>query len=193
MINDKYVDLLKDEYKQSYLLYKKGSLKLEAWSSHQPLLIHVLNTIKSGDVLEFGTGYNSTPIMHIICAFQQRKLLSIETNKKWVEKSLKWRNINHVIELVSSKEILKHSLFRHKFSIAFIDGAPAEVRQPFLEKVQADYLIVHDTECIVRGIKNVYGYDFSMFKHVYHFKKDSTMSTLLSNLDKIDKDLLTIF
>jgi hypothetical protein len=193
MINNRYVDVLKDEYKKSYVLYEKGSLKLEAWSSHQPLLIHVLNTIKSGDVLEFGTGFHSTPIMHIICAFQQRKLMSIETDEKWIEKSLKWRSPNHSLELVSPKELLHHSLFTHRFSIAFIDGAPAEIRQPFLEKIQADYLIVHDTECVVRGIKNEYNYDFSMFKHVLHFTKDSTMTTLLSNLDEIDIDLLTIF
>jgi hypothetical protein len=193
MINNKYVDLLKDEHKKSYLLYEKGSLKLEAWSSHQPVLIHVLNTIKSGDVLEFGIGDSSTPLIHIISAFQQRKVLSIETDKKWLKKLLKWKNINHVIELVSPKELLNHSLFKHKFSIAFIDGAPAEIRQPFLEKIQADYLIVHDTECVVQGIKNVYAYDFFMFKHVYHFKTNPPMTTLLSNLDVINMDLLTIF
>jgi hypothetical protein len=66
---------------------------------------------------------------------------------------------------------------------------------PFIEKIKdnADYLIVHDTECVVDGIPNLYNYNFSMFKHVHHFTNHGPATSLLSNMDEINKDLLTIF
>jgi hypothetical protein len=65
-INDKYANLIADKYRQSYNLWMEGKDTI-AFSSHQPVLFHLLNTINKGKVLEFGMGYNSTPIFHIIC------------------------------------------------------------------------------------------------------------------------------
>jgi hypothetical protein len=195
MINDRYMDLLKDENKISYNLYKEGK-PLQSFNSHQPLLIHLLNTIKEGNVLEFGTGVNSTLLMSIICGMQNRKLLSIETSRKW-HRFGSYQGENHEV-LFIDKNVLSqwsHPLFKRKYSIAFIDGSPAELRQPFIEllKDSADYLIVHDSECVVQGVVNCYGYNFSMFKHIYHFKSVPPMTTLLSNMDEINKDILTVF
>jgi hypothetical protein len=43
--------------------------------------------------------------------------------------------------------------------------------------------------------EDIYHYDFSMFKHVHHFKFKNSypMTSLLSNLENINQDLLTIF
>ncbi len=191
-INDKYVNLIDKDFKQSYTNWINGKDTL-AFSSHQPLLIHVINTISEGPVLEFGTGYNSTMILHTITGFQDRTLLSIETDSDWYKKMKKVESEWHDMQLVNPRKLLNHPLFDTHFSVAFIDGAPAELRQPFLEKINADYLIVHDTECVVQGVTNVYAFDFSMFKHVYHLKTVPPMTTLLSNLDTIDENLLTIF
>jgi len=196
MINDRYIDLLKDKYKESYSWYKENKL-LPAFSSHQPVLIHLLNTIKEGKVLEFGMGYHSTPIMSLICGMQNRELLSIETNQEWYDLFLNYEGGIHKILFINEIELSKwdHKLFENKYSVAFIDGSPAELRQSFLEKIKntANYIIVHDTECIVQGIKNCYAYDFSMFKYVFHFKSNPPMTSLISNLDKIDKNVLSIF
>lgn len=196
MINDRYIDLLKDKYKESYSLYKKNK-PLTAFSSHQPVLIHLLNTIKEGRVLEFGMGYNSTPIMNLICGMQDRKLLSLETDEVWLNKFIDYKGENHNILFMKPHELAKynHKLFSEKYSIVFVDGAPAQLRQPFLEKIKdsADYIIIHDTECVVQGVKNVYAFDFSMFKHVHHFKSSLPMTSLVSNMDIIDEKVLEIF
>jgi hypothetical protein len=196
MLNDRYMDLLKDKYKVSYLLFKENK-PTEAFSSHQPLLIHVLNTIKEGKVLEFGLGWNSTPLMNLICGMQGRQLISVETNEKWFRPFESYNKSIHPMLLIAGDELLKgtHKLFKQRYSVVFVDGAPAELRQPFIEKIKknADYLIVHDTECVPQGLKNVYAYDFSSFKHVLHFKTQPPMTSLLSDLDEINPDLLEVF
>jgi len=196
MINDKYMEFVKKEHKESYLLYNMNRLhnRMVAFSSHQPVLIHLLNTITEGEVLEFGTGWNSTPIMHLICGFQNRHLTSIETDAKWADKFKEYNTEWHSVVLadVKSVETGEHPLLKKKYSIIFVDGAPAEIRQPFLEKMKdhGDYIIVHDSECVVQGVKNCYAYDFSMFKHVFHFSPVVPATSILSNLEVIDERIL---
>ena len=200
MINDKYMNLIKDAHKSSYMAYKKGK-KLIPFSSHQPILIHTLNTIKTGKVLEYGMGWGSTPIIHTICGMQNRKALSVETNINWMNKFLNYQYENHELLHLANRDLCKwdHELFKDKYSIAFIDGHPEKVRNVFIEKVKnnVDYFVVHDTEEALHG-KNPhpifsYEWDFSGFKHQYHMENGGPASSLLSNLDVINKNLLTIF
>jgi hypothetical protein len=209
MLNDKHIDLLKDKYKTSYLLFKNGK-STEAFSSHQPLLIHTLNTITEGKVLEFGMGYNSTPIMNIICGMQGRELLSVETDQEWYNRFKDYQKQGYHIQLIPYKisknripapvqdpsRLIDYIISNGRYSVAFVDGAPAEFRQSVVVALKdiADYIIVHDTECVWQGLINCYTFDFSMFKHVLHFnKKDMPSTCLLSNLEKINPELLSIF
>jgi hypothetical protein len=193
-INNTYIDLIPDESKESYLLWEKGRDTI-AFSSHQPVLIHLLNTIKKGDVLEFGMGENSTRILHTICGMQGRRLISIDTNKKWFSKFKKYEREWHEMKLfdVDDLKTWEDLLFKTYYSIVFIDGAPAEVRQPFIEHINADYYIVHDTEGVVKGKMDAYLYNFSKFNHVFHFKTKPPMTSVLSNLEEINKEILNIF
>jgi hypothetical protein len=208
MLNDKHIDLLKDKHKVSYLLFKKGK-PIEAFSSHQPLLIHTLNTITEGKVLEFGMGHNSTPLMSIICGMQGRELLSVETDEEWYNKFKGYKKQVHEIQLIPYKisknripapvqdpsKLIEYIISKGKYSVAFVDGAPAEFRQPVVVALKdvADYIIVHDTECVWQGLTNCYAYDFSMFKHIHHFKTSPPTTCLLSNLKEINSELLSIF
>ncbi len=187
------------EYKQSYLLYQAGQ-KLSPWSSHQPILIHTLNTITEGDVLEYGMGWNSTPLMHMICGMQGRKLLSVETHPGWFAKFEKNKSENHGMLLISPDELLKwdHVLFKQKYSIAFIDGGPEGARQGFMDALadNVDYFVVHDTEEWAGKFRYPgfsYQWDFSRFKHQYHLQKGGPASSLLSNLPEINTELLKVF
>jgi hypothetical protein len=197
MINDRYMELVKPEYKVSYLAYLKDAKKMDAFSTHQPLLIHMLNTISEGDVLEFGMGWHSTPLMHLLCGIQGRALLSVDTDKKWFDKFLGYISPWHDLLLAEQKEIYDgtHSMFKKHYVVAFVDAAPAEIRQPVIERVKdmADYVIVHDSECVFQGRINVYKYDFSMYKHVMHFKPMNPATSVLSNLDVIDPEIVRIF
>jgi len=201
MINDKYIELIKDEHKRSYLEYKRGNTILSAYSSHQPVLIHVLNTITKGKVLEYGVGWHSSPIMHTICGMQGRKLISVDTDKIWMNKFADYKNDNHELLFLREQELgkWKHEIFKSNYSIAFIDGAPGLMRQVFIEKTMdyVDYFVVHDTEEVSRGVKypfpSPYNWNFSMFKHVYHLKREGPGVSVLSNVDEFNKDLLAIF
>lgn len=164
-----------------------------AFYTHQPVLQHVLNTINTGDVLEFGVGEGSTHIMHKVCYEQNRRLVSIEGSKEWLGKYLAYETLNHTLAHFTVDGILtkEYQFFKEKFSIVFVDAAPAEIRMAFilLMKNNVDYFIVHDTE----PIATAYGWNFSMFKHVLHYKKETPWTTILSNLDTIDANLLKIF
>jgi len=197
MLNDRYLDVVPVPCKLSYTSYMKGE-PIHAYSSHQPVLIHMLNTITEGDVMEFGMGDHSTPIMHIICAMQDRNLLSIDTNKIWFRKFTRYIYGKHTAYYIPTKVLLEEPLecYKGKYSIIFVDGAPAEIRQPFIEKVQnaADYIIVHDSESVPGGWDDAYHYNFSMFKHALHFHGGLAPGTsVLSNLDEIDERIYSIF
>jgi len=200
MINDKYMELIKDENKKSYLKFKRGDAQLDSFSSHQPVLIHTLNTISEGLVLEYGTGDHSTPIMHIICGMQGRKLISLETDIRWLKKFEHYKNDFHSFVYMDERIMhrLRNYIFNYNYAIAFIDGHPGEMRQKVIEKLfnKVDYFVVHDTEEWAKGFTYPgfsYKWDFSKFKHVYNLDKDGPGVSLLSNLNEINKDLLTIF
>ena len=197
MINDRYMELVKPEHKHSYLAYLRDAKRMDAFSTHQPILIHVLNTITDGDVLEFGMGWNSTPLMHLLCGIQGRNLFSVDTDPERYDKFIKYASPWHYLNLSAQGPISDgtHFMFEKKFRIAFIDAAPAEIRQPVIERMKdmVDYIIVHDSECTFQGRVNVYRYDFSMFKHVLHFKPMNPATSVLSNLDEIDPEVAKIF
>jgi hypothetical protein len=192
MINNKYMDLIKPEYKMAYTIFMDNNLHDFAYASHQPVLIHLLNTISEGDVLELGIGYHSTPIMNLICGKQGRRLLSVETDESWVKT---FESYNHEIRYIPSGELIKLTdpLFDKKYSIAFIDVGEALHRQPLIQRVKADYIIVHDTDSVVNRVKDNFNYDFSMFKHVHHFSSCTPMTSVLSNLESINEEILKIF
>jgi len=191
MINDKYIDELNDIHKQPYLNYKNGLYNIGGYGSHQPALIHLLNTITKGNVMEFGMGDDSTPLMHLICEKQNRNLLSIDSDKAWFDKFTEYKSEKHKMFIFDVDKILKkeYDFFNKKYSIVFVDAAPQEIRQPFIEliKKNADYILAHDTE------QKCYSYDFSSFKYVYHFDKVRKQTSLLSNIDEIDETLIKIF
>ena len=203
-MNDKYMELVPEENKRAYLWYMgdaSQSGKNIPFGSHQPVLIHLLNTITEGDVLECGMGVNSTAIMHTICEQQRRRLLSIDNNMEWIIQNKEYETEDHEIRFFNTNKLRRsgYNFFNRKFAVIFVDAAPGPLRQFFIEgmKRQADYMIAHDTEeAIHPGIHkghDVYNYDFSSFKHVLHFEKIMPATTVISDLDEINKDILEIF
>lgn len=151
MINDKYMEFVPEANKKGYLQYISKFDTLDPWGSHQPALIHLLNTVDKGDVFEFGVGNNSTHIINTICRKQGRKIVSIEYDAKWFTLFESLRNEqDHEILLYEIDKLLtkKYDFFNRHFSIAFIDGSPARMRMPLIKlmKNQVDYFIIHDTE-----------------------------------------------
>jgi hypothetical protein len=177
-MNDKYIDQIDPAIVKPYLDWKNGVYKWgdEAYGTHQPLLIHMINET-SGNVLEFGMGVYSTPLLHFICHLQGRFMLSLETDKDWFDKFPKYTRmlINPEIQL------REYGFMNMNFSVALIDGNPLRFRQTFIEamKDNVDYFVVHDTE--VGEHDELYDYDFSGFKNIYEFKEILPNTCILSN------------
>lgn len=194
-MNDKYINELPDIYKKSYLDYKRGLFDTEEWGSHQPLLIHLVNTITKGDVFELGIGDNSTPLLHLLCEKLGRKLFSYEFDKTWYEKYKSYENDNHKLFLLDTKKFRNNEYIFNKCSIGFIDSHPAWTRQHAINFFVngAGYLIVHDTSYVVNGVvRSDNNYNFSLYKNVLHFKKVNRVSTLFTNKE-ITEELNKIF
>ena len=205
-LNDTYIELLEDRFKATYLQYvNKQPLDGDTiWGSHQPVLIHALNTIREGSVLECGMGDYSTPLMHFLCKKLGRQLISVVNDSQWFNKFIHYHSDKH--EMILFKDDLlvdKHYDFLNsKYSVAFVDVhatmylESVSLRQFLVRNVNADYIVVHDTETVVNCVKSgvfTYDYDFSSFRHVLHFKELQPMTSVLSNLETIDEHLLTIF
>jgi len=198
-INDKFMDEVVDEYKKAYTQYKSGAFITEHYGSHQPLLIHTVNTITEGNIIEIGTGYNSTPILHLLCEKQGRKLFSYEFESDWYDKFKSYENDNHKLFLLDEKTLTTNNIFnKNTYSIALIDSRPPWTRQYIINllKDYVDYFIVHDVAKVLKNgtiiPMNTKLYDFKCFKTVLIFKKVDRATALCTNKE-VPNELKIIF
>jgi hypothetical protein len=114
-------------------------------------------TISSGDVLELGCGHYSTPLLHELCRY--RKLISYETDPEWLKPflylSCSWHTFVSQIPL-------------DKWSVVFVDNAPAERRIPDILSLRerTRLFVVHDTESSV--------YDYNKISPKFQYRLDFT-------------------
>lgn len=196
MNNYELINDLQDKYKEGYLQIINKT-QVNPWASHQYVLVHILHTVLNGNVFEFGMGYHSTVLLNHITKKQNRKLYSVDSDIEWLNKFLYLSNKNHIIEEFNINNLMPtyDKVLELNCSIAFIDCKPGELRQVMINllKDKIPYIIVHDTEEIVyKSLRNGYGYDFSGFKFIYHFKGASATTTLLSNM-LLDNNAISIF
>lgn len=177
-MNDKYIDLIDPAHVKPYLDWKSGEYTWgdEAYGTHQPVLIHMINET-TGSVIEFGMGVYSTPLIHSLCNLQKRFVLSVETDKQWYNKF----HYEYTSILIEPEKLDKCYTININFSVALIDGNPLKFRQEFINimKDKVDYFVVHDSE--VGEGDELYDYDFSSFKNVFHFTEILPNTTVLSN------------
>jgi hypothetical protein len=199
-INDKYINELPDNCIKAYLHYKEGKFVTEHYGSHLPVLIHTVNTITEGNVIEFGTGLYSTPVLHLLCEKLGRKLFSFEFNSEYYEINKSFENDNHKIFLLD--EIMfrnnEYLFTQDKYAIALIDSSPSWTRQVAINclKDSVDYFIVHDVAKILKNgtiiPMNTKLYNFNYFKTVLMFKKIDRATILCTNKE-IPENLMEIF
>jgi len=152
-----------------------------------PLLAAVMAT--KGDVVEFGMGDFSTPLLHEIIKSQRkdgsdRKLISFETDKLWLSNfkdlTSRWHSIINV------DDWNKVSLNHFNLSVLFIDHAPAQRRRLDILKYadSAKIIVVHDTDKM-----KYYDYQtaFETFQYVFTYKRYSKSTTLLSKFIDVTK------
>ena len=144
-----------------------------------PLTVAVLAT--KGAVLEMGCGDFSTPLLHALC--KERKLVSTDTDKEWLDKFRHFQSYWHVLEYVNvyegGSETNWNRYSEQRWSVVFIDHRPGERRALDVYKMRdkAEIVVCHDTQ------QPSYGYEhaFKHFKYRYDYKTYDVWTTLVSN------------
>src|SRR3990170_1708216 len=114
------------------------------YGSHLPVLIRVMS-ITSGDALEMGMGYSSTPVMHWMCATTKRRLVSYENDQKHFDL---WRQYEQDFHQVIFTGDWDTADIERPWDVAFIDHHPGERRKEDARRVAqyAKYVILHDSD-----------------------------------------------
>jgi len=168
-------------------------LKDAEYGTHMvPLITAVVNT--SGDVFEMGCGDYSTPLLHTILCKSNRKLLSTDTSKEWLNLFRYLENKNHefiYVPVYDDDYMLNpqpekwDKVGNKKWSVVFIDHRPGERRKYDIWRFKdnAEIVVVHDTENLG------YGYEpfLNCYKYRYDYKIYDVFTTLVSNIIDVKK------
>lgn len=112
-----------------------------------------------GPVLELGTGWWSTPVLHALC--WDRPLFSTETSDTWLESLSGLKSVNHTfIKVKEMQDILDVARAYGPWGVIFVDNSPGEIRGDLLVKLKgmAELIVVHDTEADDPGEAGNYGW-----------------------------------
>ena len=151
--------------------------------SHLPILVRlVLATMaEGGPVLELGTGFFSTPMLHWLCAPTKRRLVSCESSDTFIAVANNYIADFHEVLLV--KDWSQVDIESQHWSVVLVDHAPGPQRKIEIPRLvnNADYVVVHDTE---PNSDKYYHYSevMHLYKYRYRFDKVYPHTTVLSNL-----------
>lgn len=150
--------------------------------SHLPILVKlILNS--EGPILELGTGFYSTPVLHWLCAENNRKLVSYESSDKYFEVAKCYITDWHEVYFVTDWSKIDISQY---WGLVFVDHYPAQQRRLEIARIanNADYIIAHDSE-----LKHDKDYQYSkitpLFKYRRDFNKFYPNTTVFSNFKDI--------
>lgn len=151
------------------------------YSSHLPVLMEAMNRT-TGDVLELGPGFFSTPVLHWMCKKQGRNLLTIENNYKW----------HYMCRQYYMTDLHKHLWFRNwddadsairkEWGLVLIDHSPSERRVVEIEKLAnlTQVIVIHDSDAR-KDREYHYSTIYPLFKYRFDFTEVEPATTVLSN------------
>lgn len=158
----------------------------QKFSSHLPLLIEAVYDTE-GDVLEMGMGLYSTPVLHwMLFTDPRRKLVSLESDKRFVDMLGGFRSQNHEIRHVTDWD---SEPIERPWSVVFIDHD--ENRRSIDAIRVANYamlVVLHDT---CHATEKKYGYEkvYPHYKYQFKFEGVRPKTTVLSNLIPVSEYL----
>lgn len=117
-------------------------LVMEGVATHLPMLCRAVQFV-AGNVMEFGMGRYSTPILHELC--RDRKLTSVEDNIAWMGRFVKFMSDRHFI--VYEKPMAKADI-PDKLGVALVDCGIGNERLTLVRRLAAvtTCVVIHDTE-----------------------------------------------
>lgn len=138
--------------------------------------------MSDGPILELGTGFYSTPILHWLCAETKRKLVSYDSSEQYFAVARNYITDWHEVNFVTDwSKIDIADIFEH-WGLVFVDHYPAQQRHIEIARVanNADYVIAHDSE-----LRHDKDYQYSkiapLFKYRYNFDKFYPPTVIFSN------------
>ena len=131
------------------------------FGTHRPALIEIIKNTE-GDILECGCGNSSTILIKELIKNTDRKLVSLESNKEWLDKYMNLEDNNHKlffidagnddtdntaktwINFIENNDYIKNL----NLEVCFIDQSPWTARTYTLNyfKNKCKMLIVHDVD-----------------------------------------------
>lgn len=125
--------------------------------THQPFFTEVLKNT-NGDVLECGCGEGSTAMIRSQLKGTSRKLVSIESDKAWLDKYIHLQNAEHDFYHVPADNnntmetgmawvrFVESTLADRQFDVVFIDSSPWLSRKCLFDyfKTRAKVVVIHD-------------------------------------------------
>lgn len=147
------------------------------FGTHIPVLIKILE-ISVGPVLELGMGVFSTPLLHTLCAKNNRLLVSFESDQDYVRGHRDFRTDLHKINFVENWDDVK--IEDEKWGVVFIDHDPTSRRHIEARALAntAKFVVIHDSEPN-RNCK--YDEIYHLFKYRFDYKESTPWTTILSN------------
>ena len=142
------------------------------YATHQQLLVRTaLKT--TGTILELGSGWYSTPVLHEIATAMGRRLITVDNDPEWLATFEVMRSDLHELISVSSWDQFKPA---EHYGMAFVDHAPGERRSIEMNRLRGrvDVFVIHDTEAAG------YGFEKSLptFQHIETDKSATPWTSL---------------
>ena len=157
------------------------------YGTHLPALIKAMSKT-TGDVLELGMGVFSTPYLHYQCILSNRKLVSYENFRNWLQFFIDYHYEcpNHEINFVENYADAK---IDRPWDVVLIDQTPDSERVVAVKRLAnlANYVIIHDSNENDR-YERTYHYSeiYPLFKYKTVWDKDRNHATVLSNFVKLN-------
>lgn len=153
------------------------------YTTHMTMLIKVL-LMSDGDVVECGGGVFSTPLLHWMCKFMDRELITYENDPAYYAFEHTFQSRQHRIRFVEDWDKINTKTHR---GMVFIDHHPPKRRMVELLRFKdsADYIVIHDTERLSREYNK--SEIFEQFKYRYDWKDCKPWTSVVSNYKNLSK------
>ena len=166
--------------------------------SHYPILASAIART-TGPILECGTGWYSTPMIHLM-ANGKRQVMSLETDAKWMGEMIRYERLAwHGFGLIDGKtqkelerawvayaETLNDTYYAE--GVVFLDQSPGEARVPMAKalKGKAKFIVCHDTEADIPPSGGGYGWKQldGLFKYETIWKDVRPWTTVYSDVEE---------
>jgi hypothetical protein len=147
---------------------------IAGFGTHLPALMGCV-AATSGPVLELGSGYYSTPILHAVTP--GRRLVTADNYAAWLARFRYLQSPDHELHIVHDWDAF--DLIDEPWDVAFVDMAPDEARAAAIRRLRerTRYIVVHDTEAESYGFEPL----FSEFKYRHDFRNQLPYATVVSD------------